>query len=79
MVKVYASQYAKAAISALLFKYLLLKLENMKYMKIIALLRRYELVLLLQRTIWVYKITDLTQCFHGMQTFWPLLPSYSSK
>ena len=49
--KVYASQYAKAAISALLLKYLLLKLENMKYMKIIALLRRYELVLLLQRTI----------------------------
>ena len=31
-----------------------------KYMKIIPLLRRYDPVSLLQRTIWVFKVTDLT-------------------
>ena len=40
-----------------------------QYMKIMPLLRLYELVLLLQRTIWVFKMKDLMLCFHGMQTF----------
>ena len=40
-----------------------------KYMKIMPLLHLHELLLLLQRTIWVFKMKDLTLRFHGMQTF----------